>query len=52
MVNARSVSDIASMLLLTVPKRIASKRTVCEALTEDGSMILLGAFGFRRSSKT
>jgi hypothetical protein len=33
MVNARSVSDISSMLLLTVPKRIASKRTVCEALT-------------------
>jgi hypothetical protein len=32
-INARSVSDIAPRLLLTVPKRIASKRTVSEALT-------------------
>lgn len=32
-INARSVSDIAPRLLLTVPKRIVSKRTVREALT-------------------
>jgi hypothetical protein len=32
-INVRSVSDIAPRLLLTFPKRIVSKRTVREALT-------------------
>jgi hypothetical protein len=32
-INAKSVSDIAPRLLLTVPKRIASKGTVHEALS-------------------